>query len=468
MDNRVNNSILRTINLRHMFWSFLEKVVKKWKLILIVSIIGALLGAGYAVLKNFNEKKTDITVSKSISVTEEEFAHVYKAAQIYDSLNEQQEYNDNSLWMKCNDFSVFSTTVICCIETSDDKEKIAAMYMNEFEGYDLYEKVQNGLNENIDIKFLKEVFDYVNLQNGLLKITVNSYSVESAETMINSVKEYLAAYENKINEQLDIKHKMTILSMESVERIDSSLREKKAEMQTALTNLKIQYDNELLNLSKNEQDYLNLYLEKRNEDGYTAGEDITLTDNDLNRFTGSVQDLRRIKIDSVLGLCLGIVMVLGYFIVEYCWSSVLIYGKELTGMYGIPVMGYFQENNVKTKSEQWFLKKKGYVVNDSEAECEEMISRLCLQMKENEKIYLLNNIESFKEYNDILKMMAEKRKISVICINSIYEISSLELENNSRLLLTEKEMISKYDEIEKEMNLCKEAKIDVCGFIVVL
>ena len=61
--------------------------------------------------------------------------------------------------------------------------------MNEFEGYDLYEKVQSGLNENIDIKFLKEdlVVEIMSFNGEIIGISLPekiSYKVVDTEQAV--------------------------------------------------------------------------------------------------------------------------------------------------------------------------------------------------------------------------------------------------------------------------------------------
>jgi hypothetical protein len=285
--------------------------------------------------------------------------------------------------------------------------------------------------------------------------------------MMEAAEEYLDGYYQQGKKILKADYSIEVISRESTEVVDSDIRDKKDLAETALLQLQEEYDNAVSSLSENELQYLNSYLEERNQAGYTEGEALDKTDISLLEDTGNGIAVKRIKIDTILGLMLGICCVLGYFIIAYCWSSVLVNGEELTSMYGLPVLGYVNQKENRKKIEWYFLKKKkkNVVFTDLESECRKIMERLQLQVSEGESIYLLSLRETEEKYQKVFIQEGRKQGISMTAGNGIDGISQ-NLKQADKILLIEEEGVSRYHEIEKEIALCYEAEKKICGTVI--
>lgn len=474
MENRAMGKTVRYINLPHLFWYFLQQIVTKWYLFLIVILAGTIAGAGYATMKNVRMNNLQNDIGRYLSVSEEEFASVQAAAKLYDDLEEQKEYNEQSILMKCGNLMAAQASALYQAETGDEykNHQIAAVYESLFYGDELYQWVVKDIGEDLDVKYLREVFEVTDLEGGLFEIKVISFSIENAEEMLQSVKEYLNEKKKQIEETMKFEYDITLLNEVSSEGIVEDLKEKKDVAETSLVSLQAEYDDAVATLSINAQKYFYLYLEERFNKDYIEGGELLLSESfDMPEIENNLAK-RRLMIDTVLGFVLGVCCICGYFAINYCWSLKLVNGEELINMYGLNVYGYFIEEKKRKKVPFWFLKKqkKGYVLKTPSAECKEVIERLKLKFSGEDRIFLVSTCDGADLYEDLLEEEGKKQGIRLVKGGDILKtpFALEELKKSDYVFFIEKEGVSKYEDINKEIQFACEAEKRIIGIMVIV
>lgn len=474
METKITGKATRMIQLPHLLWNFLLQLALKWKFVLFIILIGTLAGAGYATLKNISEEKVNTSVSATVSVTGEEMGHVLSVAKAYDKIEVQRKYNEQSVWMKCRDMEKSVATAVFYLNTGDGNlnSQITDVYLNKFEGEDVYQKVAEDLGEEVEIQYLKEMLWYGRLDNIIFKITVTSWSQESAKAMLSSVKEYLDSCRGELEEQFAVDCEIKLLSEECTDVLDTGIRDRKQGAETTLVNLQTSYAEALETLTANERDYYDLYMNVRNSGDYALGQELT---KDTAGAAAAVQNefaSLRLRTDTMLGLILGFCCACAVFIIRYCWSSRLVNGEELSRMYGIALMGTALSDRKRKKVESWILKKqkKTAKIKNFEGECREIVARLRLQFSENDKIYLSGTQVEQADYVQLLAEEGKKQGISFIEGKNILENSSdiSEIREATAVLLIETEGVSEYHEIEKEICILRESGRNICGAVIIV
>lgn len=177
-------------------------------------------------------------------------------------------------------------------------------------------------------------------------------------------------------------------------------------------------------------------------------------------------------IDTCLGFILGVCCACGYFIIKYCWAEKLVNGEELTGMYGVPILGCFIDEKKREGIYFWFLKKqkKSFDLKEQSQECREIIARLCLRFSKEDRIYLVSTYQGGEKFENLLIEEAKKQGITLVKGTNLSRknLEYSELKNSDQVLFIEKEGVSKYQDIDKEIQLSYEAGKKVCGAVIVV
>ena len=181
-----------------------------------------------------------------------------------------------------------------------------------------------------------------------------------------------------------------------------------------------------------------------------------------------------------IGVVVGVILGGAVIAVLYLFAAALRNGEEVKNLYGVKILGYIDDSAYQKKKLFGFVdnlilklenmgKKKLTFAQEVEMVC----ANILLNCKKNEatEIFLATCAgDSIPEA--VMSAIVDKcaqRNISVTTGSDIaYDAEKLEkLVKVGRVVFVEKERVSLYDEMYREILLCKEHDVDVMGMVVV-
>jgi len=482
----------RIINLHHLLWEFLIQISKWWWLILLITAMATLAGAGYATMKNKSEAGGGITEevqgeTVTAGITEIEFAHVYNAANIYDKIQQQKDIIENSRWFLYDDMKKIVLTAVCYIDMNGAENlenRPVWICLNQFEGDELYNAAAQAIGEETKAQFLRENIGYGYKDTNNFYIQITSYDRESAERIETAVLEYLREQMKTMKEEIQAECSIEVLSQECIDYVDMAIGDNKANLRNTLASLQTALNDTLAGMTNIEKGYYTEYLTAREKDGYVPGQELTffveaeidpeiLAEQAANaekvELTPEELAAKRLRTDTFLGFILGLCLSLGAILVKYCWSSKLMNGEELNRMYGIAMLGTVTETERKQRRLEKIMRRRQRRLaqeKDKQQIASEATARLRLQFDEKDKIYI-SGTQAQEEIETLIEA-GEKQGITFVSGKNILEFSPelAEVNHAAAVLLVEKERVSNYRDIDKEIQVLREAGKKICGAII--
>lgn len=480
----------RIINIHHLIWEFIIQVTKWWWLIILITALGTGAGAGYAVMKNRGaaqqgigeEMRNGETVTQAIS--ELEFAHVYNAAMIYDKIQVQREVIDNSRWMLYDDMNkvVLTCIVALDIDIETPNNKFIWGCLNQFESNELYENAAKAAGEEIQAQYLKPFIYYAYKDSANFTLQITSYNEESAQQIKDAIVQYLQKYMNDQKKKWENACALYILDEQIINYTDMGIADNKAGLETTFSSLQDTLNATLLAMTNVEKGYYEVYLTAREEEGYTPGQELTFfveEEEEINETESQQEEevvltpeelaQKRLRTDTILGFILGFCLSIAIILIKYCWASKLVNGEELVRMYGVPVLGIVTKTEKKQSRLEKILRAKQRRMlkeKDLEQIASEATIRLKLSFNEEDKIYITGT-QAESSFGTLISA-GKKQGISYIGGENMLGFSPeiAEINYAAAVLLVETEGVSNYKEIDKEIQILREAGKNICGVVI--
>ena len=310
-------------------------ILKKWKLLIIATLIFALLGTGFGFIKANKAKtpttKADLTALES-TMTKEEISDVKSAASIIQEYrvmyNSQKSYNENSIYQKLDPFDIKTATLKYYVDNdykisypviSETNTLIPMVqtYVSVLSKDSVYERMQKEVDSSIIPLYYSEMVDASTTETqgtGLFVVKVMADTNEHLEKMVAIVKDELDnCTEDIANTYGD--HTLT-LAFESIQSETNSTvyDQQQANIQKLTTITKAISDTENT-FSGNQLTYLKGLIHEELEESVSI-----------------------VKY-SVIGAFLGLLIVACAVIVKYLVSGTIKTSKEIETTYGIEVLG---------------------------------------------------------------------------------------------------------------------------------
>jgi len=464
----------RIINMHHLIWEFLIQVTKRWWFILLITVLGTVAGAGYAIVKNraSGGVTTGNTTTVVPAISEMEFAHVYNASIIYDKIQEQREIIDSSRWMLYNDIEKVVLSCIFSLDMDQNNEDSRFVWgcLNQFECSELYEMAAQAAGEETKPQYLKENIFYEYQDNKNFKMQITSYDEQSAYKIKDAILKYLQKYVKTQEKKLQAECTLNILSEEMMQYDDMAIADNQANLRNTLVSWQEALDMALAGMTSVERSFYDVYLTAREQEGVVPGQELTASiDKEGANLAQQQLAQTRLRTDTVLGFVLGFCLSVAMILIQYCWASKLVNGEEITRMYGLPVLGIVTKTEKKQNSLEKFLRKRQRRVfgeKDLDQIASETTTRLKLSFNAEDKIYITGT-----QAEDSLRTLmyaGKKQGISYVGGENILDFSPdiAEINHAAAVLLVETEGVSYYKEIDKEIQILREAGKDICGVII--
>lgn len=333
-------------------------ILKKWKLLVIVALIFALLGTGFGFIKA-NKVKTPTTKADleklEATMTKEEISDVKSAASIIGEYrvmyNSQKAYNENSIYQKLDPFDIKTATLKYYVDNdykisypviseTNNLIPIVQTYVSVLSKDAIYERMSSEVDSKITPLYFSEMVsvDTENLQGeGLFVVTVMADTNERLEKMVAIVKDELRGSTESIVETYGA-HTLT-LAFETI----------KSDSNSAV------YDQQQLNIQK-----LTTITKA------ISDTEATFSGDQLSYLKGLIHEELQEKVSvvkfTVIGALFGFLIVACVVIFRYFISGTVKTSKEIESTYGIEVLGTIGKKKdetdiINTKLGIWANKK---------------------------------------------------------------------------------------------------------------
>jgi len=481
------------IEIKDIIW----ELVRRWRIIVALAVICGVALTAYQYRIDMN--KTDVvTVKKTqeeleASMGTQDLDEVTAAVALRRQADERSAYMEASELMKINPYE--ENVVFLQYYVSADSETLSLDANDAYIAYvnqgalataiaesGSYELEQVYLAELISV-VKEEAGAYINAKSASdrMALTVESgaeervftvkvigSSKEAAEALAADVKTSLQAYSSVVAANIGA-HQLKLMTENSAVIADQSL----AELQNwNATSIKTISNN--LDSMKNEMtgDQITLYTYRT-----TVVEEVTNT----TAVATTTEKVVTISLKhAVIGVVVGIILGCAVIAVLYLFAAALRNGEEVKNLYGIKILGYVDDSAFRKKKLFGFvdslivkLENMGKKKLTFEQEVQMICANILLNCEKNEatEVFLASSAGE-KIPEAVVKAIVDKcaqRNISVITGSDIaYDAETLEkLVKVGRVVFVEKERVSLYDEMYREIVLCKEHDVDVIGMVVV-
>lgn len=493
MENKKSAKFDIDIELKDLLWEFL----RRWRMIVVLALV---CGVGLTAYQyRLDMQKTDVKIVKKTqaelekAMGEQDLDEVSGAVAIKNQLDQKSAYMDASVLMKINPYE--ENVVLLQYYIDSDTENIAG---NATDAYNAY--IQDGylaqavadtgayeMNVVSMTELISTAMDmgglYINTgnasQNINLSIPESSYensisvkiigrSEEEAERMAADVKNVLVSYEKKLIDTIGA-HQLRLLEECNMVLVDQTLAELQNRNSIAIKTLTNNLDS-----MKNEMtsDQISLYVYRT-----------TVLKEDETVQNGSVTTvIKKAAISvkhAIIGAVIGAILACGIIFVFYLFAAALRNGEEIKTLYGVKLLGCVNITAFEKKKVFAFVDRiitKLQNLNKKELSYEQEIqiisANIILDCKKKncEKVFITSTVGEVlpKEVINAIVEKCKEKGIQLVSGNAIaYDANALEeLAKIGSVVFIEKKRASLYDELYKEVALCKENDIDVIGMVV--
>jgi len=481
------------IEIKDVIW----ELVRRWRIIVVLAIICGIGLAAYQYRIDMN--KTDVvTVKKTqeeleASMGTQDLDEVTAAVALRRQADERSAYMDASVLMRINPYE--EHVVFLQYYVGADSELVALdandAYIAHVNQGTLASAISENDNYEVEPVYLAELISIVKEETGayintksvsdrmavtvegsaeerVFTVKVIGTTKEEAESLAVDVKEALHAYSGVVAANIGV-HQLKLMAEDSVMVADQSL----AELQNwNATSIKTISNN--LDSMKNEMtgDQITLYTYRTTVLAQTESTAAPVAPAE-KVVSISVKHL-------VIGVIVGIVLGCAVIAVLYLFAAALRNGEEVKNLYGVKVLGYIDDSSFQKKKLFGFVdrailnvehmgKKKLTFAQEVGMLCANIL--LNCEKKQTKEVFLASSAaEHIPEA--VMQAVVEQctqRNIKVVTGKDIaYDAATLEkLVKVGYVVFIEKERVSLYDEMYKEILLCKEHDVDIIGMAVV-
>lgn len=467
-------------------------ILKKWKSILICMLVFAVLADGYSALKSYksvtdsqkviNFEETDVSLYTE-GLTLENIKKVDETYELYlvykESLDDLMSYYKNSLKMKIDPNNVPTVYLQYRISGADDISDIVTAFSNGILSKDSCERLKKEANLDVDVQYIEELIDFSCNDISIKKNSNDQILIENNTSKMMSVK--IIASNQKMCEKIaDVIEKEIISQLESIQKnlgkigitqisrnyLESNDSELLGEQQACVSrigNIEANIESLKSSLDSNQQNYYNALI---NQDYNEEVSDFLEEE--------KVQYINKKYI--IVGLAGGLIFAVIIYLILYILNQYLLVDQEMEDYYGIRVLESFSNRTHQKEGKIDKLINKIFKVNDNfnEAEKLQMVCtniEIAAEKNDMKRIYLasVSNTEEIENMKQMILKFMEASSLKIVAGNSIITDSESlkEMVCSDGIVLVEQIRKSDFEEIGKEINICKNNDKVIIGSVII-
>lgn len=469
-------------------------LLKQWKTLLIMAVLGLLLGFGIRMVKGTEsggvavdemleaEEDADI-VAEQLKIEPDVITNMELAYQYRQMYEGQINYNQNSILMQLDPNKTYSGSLRYYISAGDNTELISLLYQNMIGSQDFIHELRERTSVQCEEQYVRELIGCSVSNNRDMLVNINNVSgggTDSTElapqsavvafTAVYSDSETCAAmldvireYVDKVTEECTGKYGEYTLEniFDGVQFVadNSRLDKQKSDidvMNACLTNIiKLEAD-----FTDEERSYYeSVYLgRKENTEEDSEAETALEADQNQESAGGMVKWL-------LIGIMLGIVCWGGYYLVKYLFDKRVKYAEELSNYYRLHLIGRYQPEDRMLKG---LDKVQERMVNQNVGSCssKEYIAS-AMNLMDEKTLFLIGDLED-QEVEALMQGL--KENCSKAEYGNLMQKDSAALETakeKAGVVFCVRKGKSTHTEIQRELEICRLQNIHVAGAVVV-
>lgn len=458
----------REINLAELFWNILFS----WRQIICSALIFAILLTG---IKYFRDKSTFLAAQKNdsaqeeVQLTSEEEEQIESAKIMMSRIENYQKYLDESALMQINPYEKPIIELQYYVESdytynytrdnrADYTGDVMALYCNYVRSGEMSDKIIKAAKLSVSQADFSELCYAI--QNGnTMAITIAWAETEKLDEISDLVKNELIQKETDFQEVGS--HKLKLLRESKNVIADTDLAERKNLFSNNVANINMQLNSLKTNMSEQQ---LKL-LQNENESGNEINE-VIMDKPSINE--------KYMFVGLVFGLCLMCFLI----VLKTIFNEKLQVSQEICDLYNIRMLGEISLQLDRKRFMSFVDNKLLEIKNrrkkklSKEQQIKVIAANILLTCKQQkiEHIYMTGS-----EYEDIDTKTLDMLKAELVAQNVhvtegeniFYDAESLKQGTEiGNLLFVEQTGKSIYDEIFNEVNLAKEYKNYIIGFVI--
>lgn len=439
-------------------------VLRKWRPILVVAIILAVLAGGYKIGQKLSQqsdpeflKDAEESYQKELSMYEMNKASTEREIEnLMLDLENQDEYMANSVLMNISPYDVSISTADFFVKT--DYEIMPNMVYQNINYADSLIKsyaaavIKQGLDkvsdaENLDVKYLEELVAVdIDYNNDMFSVKVKHSDPKKAEAIMDSIMSTLKGLRGKLSSAIAT-HTLSVMNETSSVTVDLAIsdiqKSKKEYVSTLETSLQTKQDE----------------LKEMTEPKKPA----------VSKLSAVKSGIKYI----ILGGVLGAFMVVFVVCVAFLMSDKIASAKELKNRFGIKTLGILISGNKKKVFgfvDGWLDKLEGVDVTTPETVRYEVIAANIRNYAKDAKSLLVTGTVDKEALDTVTGKLKDLLPGVQISCGEDMRVTAYTLEQISKhegVVLVEKKGASSYTGVSQELETIKNVGKETVGYILI-
>ena len=461
-------------------------VLRRWRSIILVGIIFALLLGGFKAFRGLGQMKdAEYVASKQQeydnSMDQYEMSKERLEKEIENikvSLESQNDYMENSVLMNINPYDEYTTSASFYVATDyqimpgmayqnpNTASSIMAAYMSMIQNGELYNTVLKRMDPGLDLRYLQELVtvepDY---DNNMFHVRVISNTEEGAEEIMSLLMESLSEYQAAITQKIG-PHLLNVIQ-------DTQVPGPSAAPGSGETNKTPEvYTTVDLELEKKQQDQ-SARTQTLNQSLTDKTKELNELKEPANTLPSTGSTLKSSVKYGVLGGVLGVFLAVFFICVAFLMSDKLVNERELRRRYGLMVLGVFDSGEKKrlfASADRFLDRLEGTSARkmSSAQVCSVVAANVMNYVGEAKQILLVTSTgtEALDTVNGVLS--AALPSLTLISGGNLdREADAIrKAASCDAVILVEKRKASSFTGIERELEIVKSLDKKILGCIV--
>ena len=489
----------RTLYFKQLFLRiFLKrKIVLCWMLIFafllnLVACIKSYREANVLQQQSINDSAIDLSEYTN-DLEEKELEEVDNTYQMYviyqNALQATEKYNQNSILMQLNASQIPTSCIYYQIDNYDNVADLIALIKTSMFDDDLLQQIQQIIDTNIDPLYIRELVE-------IQEISRDDFS--KVDTI--QIKENATA-KSGIMEVKIISSDMAC-SEEISKIVEKAVLDKVKELKQSFPNISVEKINQISYVDVN-QELLNRQIDSASKVNILKDNisslDTTLNENQKNYYEALIRYNEGVKnsqflneFDSeeiqssffhikymLIGAIIGLAVICYYYAIKMTFGKFLQVSYELEDYFELPLWESLfmkRKNNVSGKVDKWFYKlfdERSILLSE-----EEKLYGICSAIKINARNKDIHNVyitglADEKILDSLVTNIANKIQDESLKItfgkSVLYDVESVDnLEKADGVILIEQIQKSNFDDIEREIKICREYNVPIIGSVAMI
>lgn len=460
-------------------------LLKHWKSLLIVTILGVLLGVGIwkvkgaspdkgAAVDELLESEEDMNVvAEQLKIAPDVIRNMELAYQYRGLYEGQINYNQNSILMKLDPNEVYTGTLRYYVSAGDNTELLSLLYQNMISKREFIHKIKESASIDCEEQYVRELINC-----SLSGSDAPIISIDGTETVPQSVLiSYSVVYSNT-----EVCEKVLQIIREEAAALQAECQEKYGEytQETVFDGVQFVADNSRLDKQKSDIDVMNACLTNitKLETNFTDEEMAYYETVYLGRDEEDILDKEEVEEEVeqtvpakssvakwlLIGIMLGIVCWGGFYLVKYLFDKRVKYAEEVSNYYGLHLIGRYKPEDSKLKG---IDKLQEQIVNRNMGSNSREYIASAMNILDEKTLLLIGDLKD-QDVETFVKGLIEK--CSKAEYGNLMQNDSEALErakDKAGVILCVHKGKTTHTEIQRELEICRLQNICVAGAVVV-